>query len=139
MDQNLSPEAVTLTKTLCARLAAAKFYDLSVAAKHQARRGVLDWIGCALAGSGHKTISTLLDVLQEVSGRPQATARSTGVNGPGPERAFRNGVRLPSIIKTGRAISSPPSAHPVPGRTDAHRRVSCKSATAPPARNRRLQ
>src|ERR1700730_8140420 len=73
MDQNLSPEAVTLTKTLCARLAAAKFYDLSVAAKHQARRGVLDWIGCALAGSGHKTITTLVDVLQEVSGRPQAT------------------------------------------------------------------
>jgi 2-methylcitrate dehydratase PrpD len=73
MDQNLSPDAVTLTKTLCGRLANAKFSDLSVAAKHQARRGVLDWIGCALAGSGHKTISTLLEVLQEVSGRPQAT------------------------------------------------------------------
>src|ERR1700730_16240448 len=73
MDQNLSPDAVTLTKTLCARLAAAQFHDLSVAVKHQARRGVLDWIGCALAGSGHKTISTLLEVLQETSGRPQAT------------------------------------------------------------------
>src|SRR6202045_1885558 len=73
MDQNLSPEAVTLTKTLCTRLANAKFSDLSVAAKHQARRGVLDWIGCALAGSGHKTISTLLEVLQELGGRPQAT------------------------------------------------------------------
>ena len=73
MDQNLSPEAVTLTKTLCGRLAAAQFGDLSPAAAQQARRGVLDWIGCALAGSGHKTISTLIDVLQEVSGRPQAT------------------------------------------------------------------
>jgi 2-methylcitrate dehydratase PrpD len=73
MDQNLSPDAVTLTKTLCGRLAAAQFGDLSAAAVHQARRGVLDWIGCALAGSGHKTISTLLDVLQEVGGRPQAT------------------------------------------------------------------
>jgi 2-methylcitrate dehydratase PrpD len=73
MDQNLSPDAVTLTKTLCARLAAAKFSNLSAAARHQARRGVLDWIGCALAGSGHKTIGTLIEVLQEVSGRPQAT------------------------------------------------------------------
>jgi 2-methylcitrate dehydratase PrpD len=73
MDQNLSPDAVTLTKILCARLANAKFSDLSAAAKHQARRGLLDWIGCALAGSGHKTISTLLEVLAEVSGRPQAT------------------------------------------------------------------
>src|ERR1700720_3204512 len=73
MDQNLSPDAVTLTKTLCGRLGAARFDALSAAAMHQARRGVLDWIGCALAGSGHMTISTLLDVLQETSGRPQAT------------------------------------------------------------------
>ena len=34
---------------------------------------MLDWIGCALAGSGHKTIKTLIDVLQETGGRPQAT------------------------------------------------------------------
>jgi hypothetical protein len=32
------------------------------------------------------------------SGRPQATARSTGVNGPGRPRARMNGVRLPSTI-----------------------------------------
>ena len=73
MDQNLDTEAETLTKTLCGYLAAAQFGDLSAAAKHEARRGVLDWIGCALAGSGHKTITTLLAVLQEISGRPQAT------------------------------------------------------------------
>jgi 2-methylcitrate dehydratase PrpD len=73
MDQNLSPDAVTLTKTLCGRLAAAKFHDLPAAARHQARRGVLDWIGCALAGSGHKTITTLLEVLQESGGGAQAT------------------------------------------------------------------
>ena len=68
-----STEAETLTKTLCGYLAAAQFGDLSAAAKHEVRRGVLDWIGCALAGSGHKTITTLLTVLQEISGRPQAT------------------------------------------------------------------
>src|ERR1700681_4186313 len=73
MDQNLQTDAETLTKTLCGHLAAARFGDLSAAAKHEARRGVLDWIGCALAGSGHKTITTLLAVLQEISGRPQAT------------------------------------------------------------------
>jgi 2-methylcitrate dehydratase PrpD len=73
MDQNLNTEAETLTKTLCGYLAAAEFGDLSAAAKNEARRGVLDWIGCALAGSGHQTITTLLAVLQEISGRPQAT------------------------------------------------------------------
>jgi len=32
------------------------------------------------------------------SGRPHATARSTGVNGPGRPRARMNGVRLPSTM-----------------------------------------
>jgi 2-methylcitrate dehydratase PrpD len=73
MDQNLQTDAVTLTKTLCTHLAGARFDDLSAAAKREARRGVLDWIGCALAGSGHRTISTLLGVLQETSGKPAAT------------------------------------------------------------------
>ena len=73
MDQNLKTDAETLTKTLCGSLAAAQFGDLSAAAVRQARRGVLDWISCALAGSGHETVTTLLSVLQDVSGRPQAT------------------------------------------------------------------
>src|SRR5712672_3525657 len=51
MDQNLATDAQTLTKALCAHLAAARPDDLSAAALHAARRGVLDWIGCALAGS----------------------------------------------------------------------------------------
>src|ERR1700689_121193 len=79
MDQNLDTEAETLTKTLCGYVAAVQFGDLSAAAKHEARRGVLDWIGCALAGSGHNTITTLLGVLQEVSGRPQATIFGRGL------------------------------------------------------------
>jgi len=73
MEQNLNPDAVTLTKTLCAHLTAARFTDLSPAAQREARRGVLDWIGCALAGSTHPTIAKLLGVLQEVGGRTQAT------------------------------------------------------------------
>ena len=73
MDQNLKTDAATLTKTLCAHLAAARFGDLTAAAKREARRGLLDWIGCALAGSGHRTITTLLGVLQETSGKPAAT------------------------------------------------------------------
>src|SRR3954470_22588621 len=73
MDQNLKTDAVTLTKTLCGHLAAAQFRDLPERARAEARRGVLDWIGCALAGSGHRTITTLLGVLQENSGKPAAT------------------------------------------------------------------
>ena len=79
MDQNLDTHAVTLTKTLCGHLAAARFSDLSSAALREARRGVLDWIGCALAGSRHRTIDTLLSVLQEAGGRPQATVLGRGL------------------------------------------------------------
>jgi 2-methylcitrate dehydratase PrpD len=78
MDQNLNTDAVTLTKALCGHLAAAQFGDLGAAAIREARRGVLDWIGCALAGSPHPTITTLLGVLQETSGRPQATVIGRG-------------------------------------------------------------
>src|SRR4029077_19037231 len=73
MDQSLDIEAETLTKTLCGYLAATQCGDLSAAAKREARRGVLDWIGCALAGSAHQTITTLLGALPETSGKPAAT------------------------------------------------------------------
>ncbi len=73
MDQNLNTDAQTLTKALCGHLAATRFGDLSPKAISEARRGVLDWIGCALAGSGHKTVTTLLSVLQDISGTPRAT------------------------------------------------------------------
>jgi 2-methylcitrate dehydratase PrpD len=79
MEQNLNPDAVTQTKTLCAHLAGARFTDLSAAAQREARRGVLDWIGCALAGSTHPTIAKLLDVLHEVGGRAQATVLGRGL------------------------------------------------------------
>ena len=72
MDQNLDTAAVTLTKTLCGHLASARFGDLTPAAANETRRGTLDWIGCALAGSAHPTITKLIAVLQEAGGRPQA-------------------------------------------------------------------
>lgn len=79
MDQNLEASADTLTKTLCGHLAAVEFGDLTAAAISQARRGVLDWIGCAIAGSRHKTVATLLAVLRDISGRPQATVFAHGL------------------------------------------------------------
>jgi 2-methylcitrate dehydratase PrpD len=79
VDQNLKPDAVTLTKTLAAHLAGVGPSDLTAAARHAARRGVLDWIGCALAGSTHAEIDILASVLQETGGRPQATVLGRGL------------------------------------------------------------
>lgn len=54
-------------------MAAARFGDLSPKAIQEGKRGVLDWLGCALAGSRHPTLDLLLEVLREAGGRPQAT------------------------------------------------------------------
>ncbi|MDX1485286.1 MAG: MmgE/PrpD family protein [Alphaproteobacteria bacterium] len=62
-----------LTADLCAFLSRVDFADLPPAAVHEARRGVLDWIGCALAGSQGETITKLLAVLGALGGKPVAT------------------------------------------------------------------
>ena len=73
MDQTFSTDAVTATKTLCAHLASARGVRGSDtgAAVHEARRGVLDWIGCALAGSRHDDRDAARCCRS--SGKPQAT------------------------------------------------------------------
>ena len=91
MDQNLKADAMTLTKTLCAHLAAARFADLSDAAKREARRGVLDWIGCALAGSRHPTIGKLLPVLTALNAQPHASVLGHNLKLGLTEAALANG------------------------------------------------
>lgn len=70
---------LNVTKDLAAFMASATFESLPEAAIHAGRRGVLDWIGCALAGSRHPTISKLLSVLEEVGGAPRATVLGRGM------------------------------------------------------------
>jgi len=72
-DYNIATLDLNVTRDLGAFLARSKFEDLPERAVHEARRGVLDWIGCALAGSPHPTIAKLLAVLGPISGKPQAT------------------------------------------------------------------
>jgi hypothetical protein len=58
---------------------AVEFGDLTAAAISQARGGVLDWISRAIAGSRHKTVTTLLALLRDIFGRPQGTAFAHGL------------------------------------------------------------
>jgi len=62
-----------ITGKLCDFLSESRFEDLPEAAAHAGRRGVLDWIGCALAGSDHPTITMLISVLEEAGSTPLAT------------------------------------------------------------------
>ncbi len=72
-DYNLASPGLDTTKRFGDFLARFRFEDLSERAVHEARRGLIDWLGCALAGSGHPTINKLLAVLTAISGKPQAT------------------------------------------------------------------
>jgi 2-methylcitrate dehydratase PrpD len=58
---------------LCGILSSARFEDLPPRAVREARRGILDWLGCVLAGSHHPAIDGLLRALQQTGGAPIAT------------------------------------------------------------------
>src|SRR5918992_4801601 len=69
----LAPVGLNVTRDFCAFLANFRFEDLPEAAVHQGRRGVLDWLGCALAASRHPTVATLLSVLKNAGTGGPAT------------------------------------------------------------------
>ena len=61
------------TATLCKFLSQRRAEDFPAEVRRAARRGLLDWIGCALAGSDHASLQPLLRVLTRISGQPAAT------------------------------------------------------------------
>ncbi len=67
------------TREFCARMASVRFAELPGRAIDEGKRGVLDWLGCALAGSRHPTLDHLLAVLQEAGGKSQATVFGRGL------------------------------------------------------------
>jgi 2-methylcitrate dehydratase PrpD len=72
-DYGAAPLGTNITRDLAAFLAHFRYEDLPEAAVHEARRCVLDWLGCALAGILHPTLSKLVPVLESLSGKPQAS------------------------------------------------------------------
>lgn len=80
-----------ITRKLAGFVAGLRYEDLPADVVHQARRGVLDWIGCGIAGSRHPTLDRLLPVLSALSGEARVPvigrARRLGVL----EAAIANG------------------------------------------------
>jgi 2-methylcitrate dehydratase PrpD len=62
-----------ITSTLARFLSSIGYEDLSPEAVHQARRAVLDWLGCAIAGSTHPTVDVLLATFDDLGSAPMAT------------------------------------------------------------------
>ncbi|WP_237213662.1 MmgE/PrpD family protein [Falsiroseomonas oryziterrae] len=61
-----------VSKALATFIAGLRFEDLPAPVVHEARRGVLDWIGCALAAAHHPTIAILLDTYDAIGSAPVA-------------------------------------------------------------------
>jgi 2-methylcitrate dehydratase PrpD len=66
-------ETTEVTRALSVHLSTFAFDALPQKVVHAARRGVLDWIGCALGGCRHPTLDKLNHVLVHAGGRPVAT------------------------------------------------------------------
>ena len=62
-----------ITRDFAGFLSEIRFEGLSAQAVHEAKRAVLDWIGCALAGSTHPTVGVLLATFEQIGSRPEAT------------------------------------------------------------------
>jgi len=62
-----------ITRSLARFLSRISYDDLPPAAVHEAKRAVLDWVGCALAGSTHPTVHRLLATFDELGSIPVAT------------------------------------------------------------------
>jgi 2-methylcitrate dehydratase PrpD len=79
MEQSLDTRTVTLTKTFCNHLASTTYESLTPAAVRECKRGILDWLGCALAGSHHPELDITLETLKLNGGRPVATVIGRGL------------------------------------------------------------
>jgi len=75
-------EAVAVKETVTARMArwaaGLKYKDLSADAVYQAKRFLLDSVGCALGGYQQHDVKIALEVLDEIAGRGSATVIGTG-------------------------------------------------------------
>jgi 2-methylcitrate dehydratase PrpD len=67
-----------ITREFARFIAGMRYEDLPPAAVHEAKRAVLDWIGCALAGSTHPTVSVLLTTFDQIGSTPDVTVLGRG-------------------------------------------------------------
>jgi 2-methylcitrate dehydratase PrpD len=67
-----------ITSAFARFLSGMRYEDLSPEAVHEAKRAVLDWTGCALAGSTHPTVGVLLTTFDQIGSRPDVTVLGRG-------------------------------------------------------------
>jgi 2-methylcitrate dehydratase PrpD len=67
------PQALNTTRELARFVAGSHWQSIPAAMRHEAKRALLNWAGCALGGCRDASVDTALAVLAEFSGPRQAT------------------------------------------------------------------
>ena len=78
MSTSQAPTKETITARMSRWAAALDYKHLSQDAIYQAKRFLLDSVGCALGGYQQHDVKIALEVLDEIAGRGSATVIGTG-------------------------------------------------------------
>lgn len=70
--QPVALEAAEVTRTLARFVVSSQPSDLPAEVIHEASRGLLNWMGCALGAMHHETVTRARDALAPFFGAPQA-------------------------------------------------------------------
>jgi len=71
---NSAPEACKdATRKLARFIIASRFEDLPESVRREAKRTLLNWVGCAIGGSGHETVGNAIAALLPFCGSSQAS------------------------------------------------------------------
>ena len=65
-------DAAAVTRTLARYVVNAKYDDIPGDVRHEAKRALLNWLGCAIGAAHHETIKRALAALAPFAGAPQA-------------------------------------------------------------------
>ena len=83
-------EGEGVTRKLARFVVDSKWSDVPEAARKEASRSIVNWVGCALGGARHETTECALQALSELSGPRTATVlgRTDVRHGTPPERVI---------------------------------------------------
>src|SRR5690349_11195178 len=66
-----TPPPADITRTLARYIVGARLQDLPASVRHEAARTFLNYIGCAVGGSPHPTLTAAISALSPFSGPAQ--------------------------------------------------------------------
>jgi len=80
------------TETIARYVAASRYEDLPEKVRHEAKRALLNWLGCAIGSASHETVERAVGALSPFWGAPQAALLGRGERCDILNAALLNGI-----------------------------------------------